>query len=234
MDELLKIPPITRSLVGLVLLVSVGPILQLANPYTFLLWWPAILKKQQVWRLITCFFLTGGGNMQIIFDVFMLGRNTMELELNHFHRSTADFTWALMVIGSLIIATNYPLGSTVLFKPMLMAINYLWARSNAGATVSLFGVVSCPASLLPYAYLVFDLILGGLPLFIHSSTGLLAAYLYHQLRHDLPSNGGPRLIPTPAWLQRALPPSVDPQWCFRWYKLVLLPPLVPPRRQRKK
>lgn len=69
----LKIPPITRALVGLVLIISVGPILHLANPYTFLLWWPAVLKKQQVWRLVTCFFLAGGGNMQIIFDVFMLG-----------------------------------------------------------------------------------------------------------------------------------------------------------------
>lgn len=29
----------------------------------------------------------------------------MELELNHFHRSTADFTWALMVMGSFILVS---------------------------------------------------------------------------------------------------------------------------------
>lgn len=30
----------------------------------------------------------------------------MELELNHFHRSTADFTWALMVMGALTIVSK--------------------------------------------------------------------------------------------------------------------------------
>lgn len=86
----------------------------------------------------------------MLFDLFLLGRNVMDLETNApFYRRTSDFVWALVVIGSLLLATNYPLQSTVLFNPMLMSFNYLWARNNANATVSMFGLVSCPASLLP-------------------------------------------------------------------------------------
>ena len=85
------------------LVVSVGPLLNLVSAYTFLLWWPKILRGQ-VWRLITSFFLTGGG-LQVVFDLFLLGRNAMDLEVNHFTRSTSRFAWALIVIGGLILVS---------------------------------------------------------------------------------------------------------------------------------
>lgn len=208
-----KVPPVTRFLVGSTLLVTVGPLLKLVNPYFFLLWWPAIIKHGQVWRLVTNFFLTGGG-IQVIFDLFLLGRNSLDLEVNAYYRRTADYTWSLLIVNALIVATNYPLQSTVLFNPMLMALNYLWARNNPSASVSLFGLVTCPAPLLPYAYLLFDLLRGGMGLAVQSATGILSAHIYYYLSTVLPAtNGGrgPNLLPAaPAMLRRLLPDSVDP------------------------
>lgn len=135
-------------MIGLILITSIGPLLQLFSAYHFLLWWPAITGKFQLWRLITCFTL-GGNGIQLLFDLFMLGKNMLDLEVNHFYRNTADFSWALIVIGALIMGTNHPLKATVLFRPLLSAINYLWARSNPTASVSLFGFVTVPALLLP-------------------------------------------------------------------------------------
>lgn len=203
----------TRYVVGSVLLTTVGPLLSLVSPYSFLLWWPAVLKGQ-IWRVFTSFCMAGSG-LQLLFDVFMLGRNMLDLETNHFYRNTADFTWALAVIGSLIAALNYPLRATVLFRPLLSAVSYLWARTNPTSSVSLFGVVTVPALLLPYVYLGFDLLQGGIPLVIHSGTGLIAAHVYWYFTAIRPGAGGRSNhqtgpLATPAFLRRLLPPSIDP------------------------
>jgi Derlin-2/3 len=213
MDEINKIPPVTRTIVFATAVVTLGPLLKLVNPYLFLLWWPSILKKYEIWRVFTCFFL-GSGDIQLLFDIFMLYRNSTDLETNFFYRKTSEYVWALGIINSLIIATNYPLQSTVLFTPFTMAIVYLWSRANPGSKVSFFGLINCPAPYLPYAYLLLDLLRGGMPLAIQSSTGIVSAYIYYFLREILPaSNGGrgPRLLPSaPSFLQALLPDSPDP------------------------
>lgn len=213
MDEINKIPPVTRTLIFSTAIVTLGPLLKLVNPYTFLLWWPAVTRNWQIWRPFTAFFF-GSGDIQLLFDIFMLLRNSTDLETNFFYRKTSEYTWALLIINSLILATNYPLKSTVLFSPFTMALTYLWSRANPGMKVSFFGLISCPAPYLPYAYLLLDLLRGGAPLAIQSSTGLMSAYVYYYLREILPaSNGGrgPRLLPGVPYVLRAiLPDSPDP------------------------
>ncbi|PWN93187.1 DER1-domain-containing protein [Acaromyces ingoldii] len=213
MDELLKIPPVTRTLLGSTLLVTLPVLLQLSNPYHILLWWPAVIRRWQLWRPITAFFF-GGKGLPLLFDTFLLFRNSTDLELNTFYRRTSEYAWALMLIGSLILATNYPLGSPVLFSPMLNALTYLWARSNPHAVVSIFGLINCPAPYLPYAYLALDLVRGGPGLAVQSATGLLSAHIYYYLATILPATDGgrgPRWLPgAPAFLQRLLPDSLDP------------------------
>lgn len=213
MDEINKIPPVTRMMIFATLGVTLPGMLQIMSPYIFFLWWPAITGKFQIWRLVTSFFY-GGSGLQLLFDIFLLLRNSTDLEVNKFYRKTADYAWALIIVGSLIIATNYPLKSPVLFNPLLMAIVYLWSRSNPHSNVSLFGLINCPAKYLPYAYLLFDLLRGGMPYAIQSATGLLSAHIYYFLKEVLPAtNGGrgPNYLPnTPIFLQNLLRDSPDP------------------------
>lgn len=213
MDEINKIPPVTRTMIFATLAVTLPGLLQIMSPYVFFLWWPAITGKFQIWRLFTSFFY-GGSGIQLLFDIFLLLRNSTDLETNKFYRKTADYAWALILVGSLIVATNYPLKSPVLFNPLLMAIVYLWSRANPHSNVSLFGLINCPAKYLPYAYLLFDLLRGGMPYAIQSATGLFSAHIYYFLKEVLPAtNGGrgPNYLPnTPTFLQNLLRDSPDP------------------------
>jgi Derlin-2/3 len=214
MEEINKIPPVTRTLLFGTLAVTVPSLIKLVNPYYFLLWWPHIVRRWQVWRLVTPFFFAGTSGLQLLFDIFMLHRNSTDLELNKFYRKTSDYAWALIIINALILLTNYPLSSVVLYGPFQMAIIYLWSRANINSSVNFFGMVNCPAKYLPYAYLGFDLLRGGMPYAIQSATGLLSAHIYYFFKEVLPATNGGRgpqyIPPTPALLQRLFPDSPDP------------------------
>lgn len=213
MEEINKIPPVTRALLAGTLGVTLPTLVHLVNPYVFLLWWPAVTRQWQVWRPITAFFF-GGSGLQLVFDVFLLFRNSTDLELNTFARQTTDYAWALFLINTVILATNYPLRSPVLFRPMMMAIVYLWARANPHSSMSFFGLINTPARYVPYAYLFIDLVQGGMPIAIQSATGLMAAHIYYFLKTVLPATNGGRgpnyLPPPPSFLRNLLPDSQDP------------------------
>ncbi len=116
-----KIPPVTRYLIGGVLLVTVPTLLELVAPYAFVLYWPYVTQKREVWRLLTC-FLYGGKGLGFLFALFMLFKNSMDLEQNAYFRSTSRYAWALLMNALLILALNHPLKTMVLFGPLLNAI----------------------------------------------------------------------------------------------------------------
>lgn len=218
MDEINKIPPVTRYMLGATGAITLPCILAITSPTPFVLYWPWIISRFHIHRIFTSFFY-GGSGLKLLFDVFLLYRNSSDLELNHFGRRTADYTWSLLVMGSVILAANYPLGSAVLFGPLLNALVYVWARANPTSSVSFFGMVNCPSRWLPYVYIGLDLLQGGPPAAIQSSTGLLAGYVYWLLDQVLPAQrgaggrGGGRggsYVPTPGVLERLLPDSLDP------------------------
>ncbi|TKY87706.1 hypothetical protein EX895_003287 [Sporisorium graminicola] len=218
MDEINKIPPVTRFMLGATAAITLPCILAITSPSPFVLVWPWVISRFHIHRIFTSFFY-GGGGLKLLFDFFLLYRNSSDLELNHFGRRTADYTWSLLVMGTIIIAANYPLGSVVMFGPLLNALVYVWARANPTSIVSFFGMVNCPSRWLPYVYIGLDLLQGGPHAAITSCTGLLAGYVYWLLDQVLPAQrggggrGGGRggsLVPTPGFLERLLPDSLDP------------------------
>ena len=98
---------------------------------------------------------------------------------------------------------NTAVGMPFLFRPLLHAQNYLWCRSNATMTMSIFGLFSLPvpcefqssASLFqsqvsgvtnvigtvadyPIALIALELILGGVPKAIAGAVGMLAGHTW--------------------------------------------------------
>ncbi|KAK0543126.1 hypothetical protein OC845_006275 [Tilletia horrida] len=229
MDELNKIPPVSRFLLLGTLGITVPVILKLISPTPFVLYWPWIQQRFHVWRLVTPFFMAGGG-IQLIFDMIALFRSSTALEEGEpFYRSTSTYAWTLTLTNALIILLNQPLGSAVLFRPMLYAITTFWSRAYRSASVNLFGIVNVPAPYLPYTYLVLDVLMGGPHAAITSGTGILAAYAIHYIRDEIPRPPpGSRLASSgslfkrmtevvqrfvcepPLALQRLLPDSIDP------------------------
>lgn len=216
MDEIRKIPPVTRFMLGATAAITLPCILAITSPWRFALSWPHVIARFHVHRILTSFFF-GGGGLKFLFDVFLLFRNSSDLELNHFGRRTADYTWALLVMGAVILATNYPLGSVFMFGPLLNALVYVWARANPHTSVSFFGMINCPSRWLPYVYIGLDLLQGGPGDAIVSGTGLLAGHFYWMLDQVLPARSGGRggarrgsYVPTPRFLAELLPDSLDP------------------------
>lgn len=91
MDELKKLPVVTRSILAGVVLVTLPVLLQLVSIYPVVFIPQRITTKFEVWRLLTP-FLFGGTGIPLIFDAFLLFRGLNDLEESHFARRTADMS----------------------------------------------------------------------------------------------------------------------------------------------
>lgn len=76
----------------------------------------------------------GGDGLSFLFSLIMLYRHSNSLEEQHFHRATADYAYAILLMGLSILALNLKLGGMIFFKPLLTAIIYLEAQANPNAT----------------------------------------------------------------------------------------------------
>lgn len=202
MDELRKIPVVTRTLLGGTLFVTLPILLQLTSAYGILFSVPKITRGFELWRLVTP-FLYGGGGIPFLFDCFLLFRNSSGLEEGHFLNRTADYAWSLLLICSTIIVVNLPLGTMVFFHPLLMALTHLWAQTHPNQQVSLFGLINMPAPYFPFAMIGIDLVRAGPQTALQAFTGLASAHLYFFLTSIYPSQNGGRplsFLATPRWL----------------------------------
>lgn len=90
MDEIRKIPPVTRSIIGGVLLVTIPILLHLVSAYPIVFVPRRITRNFELWRIVTP-FLYGGGGIGFLFDVFLVFRNSSDLEERHFGGRTAEY-----------------------------------------------------------------------------------------------------------------------------------------------
>ena len=106
MDELRKLPPVTRSALVGITLITGSALLQLLPlyPVVFL---PSKVVRGELWRLVTPFLFAGTG-IPMIFDAFLFFRNLHSLEESHFQRRTADLVWALTLVGTTILVRPSP------------------------------------------------------------------------------------------------------------------------------
>ncbi|KAG8998729.1 hypothetical protein FRB94_006707 [Tulasnella sp. JGI-2019a] len=207
MDEIRKIPPVTRTLVASTLAVS-GPImLQLVSPYPFLFVWKFV-KQGQLWRIPTSFFF-GGSGVTFLFDLVMLYRNSDALETIWYNKRSADYAWQLLLASGVILALNIPLESFIHYRALLTCLTYLSSRLNPEAPMSIFGLINIKALYFPFALLGLDVLNGGPAAAIVSLTGIVAGHVWYMLewQEDAPRNrlGGGRgsvVGRPPAWFER--------------------------------
>ncbi|WAQ87643.1 hypothetical protein PtA15_8A549 [Puccinia triticina] len=206
LNELRKIPIVTRTLLGLALSVT-GPVsLGLVNPYYILFSTRHIFQKFELWRILTPFFFAGSG-LQLLFDLFLLYRNSIALETQSFAGRSADYAWTIICLMVAIIGTNYPLKSMIFWGPLMSGLGFMWSQINPDSLVSLFGLPPFKAAYFPFAMLALDYVRGGMPLMTQSLSGVVAGYGIHYLNNVYPpSNGGQRpwFMYAPAFLTRLL------------------------------
>ncbi|KAJ3714445.1 Der1-like family-domain-containing protein [Lentinula raphanica] len=161
--EIKKIPPVTRFLSISLISVTGSVLMHLVNPYKVLYHHSLVFGARgfEVWRLWSSFFL-GSGGLSFIFEIIMLYRTGNELESGPFLRKSSDFAFQLTVACGAIIATSFPLSSTVFFRPLLLCLVYLSSQlAPPGAQTSLYGLITIPVKYFPFALLGMDLLNGG-------------------------------------------------------------------------
>ncbi|KAG8970247.1 hypothetical protein FRC03_010437 [Tulasnella sp. 419] len=215
MDEIRKIPPVTRFIVGSTLAVTLPLMLQVL-PGDLIIFDLSKLKQLQVWRLITCFFY-GGNGLQFLFDIIMLYRNSDALESTYYNRRSPEYAYQLVLASIGILLLNLPLETIIHYRALLVCITYLASRLSPNAPVSVFGILSLKALYFPFVLVGLDLITGGPPAAAVSLTGVIAGHAWWLLewKEDGPSHGGGGrggvMGRAPRWLVNLVGMGEDPQ-----------------------
>ncbi len=69
MDEIRKIPPVTRYMLAATGAVTLPCLLAITSPYRFALFWPLVTRKFHIHRIFTSFFYGGGvSNFSLTFS----------------------------------------------------------------------------------------------------------------------------------------------------------------------
>lgn len=202
MDEINKIPPVTRFLCGSTLAVTLPTMLQVVSPYKLVFVKDLVIKGFQLWRPFTSLFFAGSG-INFIFDFAMLYRNSDSLESAQFAGRSADYAWQLLINAISILALNMPLKSFLHFRPLLLSLITLSSRLSPNSVVSIFGLFSLSNSYFPFAMLAMDLVMGGPSAAASSVTGIISGYLWWYLVYsDEAGRPGAEFANAPAWLHR--------------------------------
>ncbi|KZS97329.1 DER1-domain-containing protein [Sistotremastrum niveocremeum HHB9708] len=208
MDELRKIPPVTRFLCGATLAVSIPPMLQLVSVYKILFVSQLVTQKGEFWRIFTSFFY-GGSGISFLFDFMMLYRNSNGLEEVQYLRRSYDYAWQLLIASGALLALNIPLNSYLHFRPLLMTLLYISSKLNPNAITSLFGLIAIPAQYFPFVMLAMDFVMGGGPKAAASSlTGIIVGHAWWMLEHR--AQGGSPYGRAPAWVKSLVSPGSPP------------------------
>ncbi|EJT99452.1 DER1-domain-containing protein [Dacryopinax primogenitus] len=158
-QELLKIPPVTRTIILSTLGVTLPSLLRLLSPYV-LLFLPDRVMQGEVWRVPTS-FLYGGSGITFLFDLLTLYRNSVALEEGIYSGRSYDYAYHLLLSSLAILIINLPLRSYLHSHTLLLSLVTLSSRLNPEQPINLMGFLSLPLKYLPYAMLGMDAVLSG-------------------------------------------------------------------------
>ena len=193
-----RIPPVTRTFLGVTLLLSFCMTYQIVSPYNLVLDWTSVFQGQ-VWRIITTFFFVGPFSMQFLFGMMMIYYSVSSIEA-HFGDKQADL--GTMLLFNAVVAMIYAYLANnfmIMQSPYLFSIIYVWSKLVPDQQMSIWGfpVQSCN---LPWVLMAFHLFTGGDP--FSDLIGVAAGHTYIYLKTILPDSHGYDLIKTPSFMER--------------------------------
>ncbi|WWC68175.1 uncharacterized protein I206_102098 [Kwoniella pini CBS 10737] len=180
------VPPVTRSLLIATAVVTFPCLLGIVSPAMVALVWPKVIGRFEIWRPITSFFF-GGSGFPLLYDFFLIYRNSSAMERDVYRNNTAEYAWLHIMLGLFITIFNSLVGLPFLFRPLLHAQTYVWCRANPTLKVSIFGLLTIPTSLYPPALIVLDLLTGGPMKALGGVLGLLSGHLWWFIATYLPT-----------------------------------------------
>ncbi|KAI7825744.1 Der1-like family-domain-containing protein [Gamsiella multidivaricata] len=201
-----SVPVVTRTMLTATILISVGVALKFIPFGLVYLDWSLIVYKFQIHRLFTSCFISGL-NFNMLFDLYFMYTYGSQLETTTFAGRTADYAWFVIFTSLVTAAVSSYMNIIILFQSVLIAVIYLWSRSNSERIVSFMFGFQFKAVYFPWVLIAYTFVLSGAAIPWGMLIGVASAHLYYFLDHVYPAMGGPRLIPTPSLLYRFLPPQ---------------------------
>ncbi|KAF3433183.1 hypothetical protein FNV43_RR24285 [Rhamnella rubrinervis] len=197
-----SIPPVSKTYGVACLMTTFAFYLELYNPRSIALDYGLVIKRFQIWRLITNFFFLGPFSFRFALRLVIIAKYGVSLERATFDKRTADYLWMLIfgALSLLVIAVVPVLATPWMGSSLVFMIVYIWGREFPNARISIYGVVSLKGFYLPWAMLALDLILGNS--IKPAILGMVAGHLYYFLTVLHPLAGGKHIFKTPLWVHK--------------------------------
>ncbi|XP_059378581.1 derlin-2-like isoform X1 [Carassius carassius] len=195
-QEYMQIPAVTRAYTTACVLTTAAVQLELITPFQLYFNPDLILKKYQIWRLITNFLFFGPLGFSFLFNMIFLYRYCRMLEEGSFRGRTADFVYMFLFGG--VLMTLFGLFANLFFlgQAFTIMLVYIWSRRNPYIRMNFFGLLNFQAPFLPWVLMGFSLLLGNS--IVIDLLGIGVGHIYYFLEDVFPNQpGGRKLLATP-------------------------------------
>ena len=119
-----------------------------------------VIKKFQIWRLLTTFLYFGEFNLNLILHMYIFFRDSKILEKKVFHGSAADYLYFLLFCMLFLLFLSPFTQSIFLSSSLNFAMMYYWGRKSKMTNVEFMGVFTFRAPYLCIFYLMISFLLG--------------------------------------------------------------------------
>ena len=196
-------PKITKILIlssfTISLLVWTGLITTLDIYLNFTL----IIKKFQIWRILTTFLYFGEFNLSLLLHMYIFFRDSKILERKIFQGNSADYLYFILFCMIFLLLLS-PITKTLFLSTSLnFAMMYYWGRKSKMTNVEFMGVFTFRAPYLSLFYLMISFLLGYE--YKELIIGIIVGHVYFFLKEILPRIKGVKgikLLETPKIVQK--------------------------------
>ncbi|KAG6552758.1 hypothetical protein Mapa_005706 [Marchantia paleacea] len=195
------LPPISKIYGTICFATTVAFHLGLLSLGWLFLDYELVIRKLQIWRLLTNFFFLGPFSMHFGMRMLMIARYGVQLEKASFENRTADFLYMFITTIFTALALTFaisPLRTFFLSNSLVFMLVYVWSREFATSNVNIMGLAQLKGFYLPWALLAVNTMFGA-P-FIPDLLGIIIGHIYYFLTVLYPRSTGRYLLLTPQWV----------------------------------
>ncbi|NP_001134187.1 derlin-3 [Salmo salar] len=211
-QEYFQIPSVTRAYTTACVLTTAAVQLEVITPFQLYFNPDLIIRRYQIWRLITNFLFFGSLGFSFLFNIIFLYRYCRMLEEGSFRGRTADFVYMFLFGG--VLMTLFGLFANLFFlgQAFTIMLVYVWSRRNPYIRMNFFGLLNFQAPFLPWVLMGFSLLLGNS--IVVDLLGIGVGHIYYFLEDVFPNQpGGRKLLMTPELLRTVFDtPEEDPSY----------------------
>ncbi|XP_021189844.1 derlin-2 [Helicoverpa armigera] len=211
LQEYMLIPPVTRAYTTACVVTTLAVQLDLVSPFQLYFNPNLILRRYQLWRLVSTFLFFGNLGFNFFFNMIFTYRYCRMLEEGSFRGRTADFVVMFVFGGVLMILCAFFVNLLFLGQAFTIMIVYVWSRRNVFVRMNFFGLMNFQAPYLPWVLLGFSVLLGNA--ISVDLVGMAIGHIYFFMEDVLPrQNGGQKILKTPKFLKKLFDPAPEPEY----------------------